>query len=170
MPSASGRWQLAAGSWQLTIRNSQFRYVNANVRRMSEPTTRRDFLNHALAAWAATAAAGGAAAMGASLWPRTEPPATARVPKSSLEAGRAAGSVRGVPFVLLASGSGATALSLVCTHARCIVKWTDAEKRFLCPCHRGAFDADGRVLSGPPPAPLRRLEVRDAGDAWEVTG
>ncbi len=137
---------------------------------MDEQTTRRDFLNHALAAWTAIAAAGGGAAVGASVWPRAEPPATVRVPKTSLEAGRASGSVRGIPFVLTAAPSGATALSLICTHARCIVKWSEPDRRFICPCHRGAFDADGRVVSGPPPAPLRRLDVRDAGDAWEVTG
>jgi cytochrome b6-f complex iron-sulfur subunit len=136
---------------------------------MEEPT-RRDFLNRALAAWAATAAAGGAAAAGISLWPREEPPSTTRVAKSDMKDGRATGSLRGTPFVLVASASGATALSLVCTHARCIVRWEDAEKRFLCPCHKGSFDAEGRVLSGPPPSPLRRLEVRDAGDVWEVTG
>jgi len=137
---------------------------------MVESSTRREFLNRALAAWAATMAAGGAAAAGASLWPRDEPPSMARIPKSSLQDGRATSSLRGAPFVLVASGSGAVAFSLVCTHARCIVRWEAADKRFLCPCHKGTFDADGRRLSGPPPADLRRFEVRDAGDSWEVTG
>ncbi|MEK7467225.1 MAG: Rieske (2Fe-2S) protein [Planctomycetota bacterium] len=137
---------------------------------MDEPTSRRDFLNRALGAWAATAAVGGAAAAGAALWPREEPPSTTRIPKSAVAGGRAAGSLRGTPFVLVVSGSGAVALSLVCTHARCIVRWEDAEKRFLCPCHKGTFDPEGRRLSGPPPADLRRFTVIDAGDSWEVTG
>ena len=137
---------------------------------MDEPTSRRDFLNGAIAAWAATVAAGGAVAAGASLWPREEPPSTTRIAKSALQNGRATGSLRGAPFLIVASGSGAFALSLVCTHARCIVRWEDAENRFLCPCHKGTFDAEGRRLSGPPPADLRRLELRDAGDTWEVRG
>ncbi|MCC6739690.1 MAG: Rieske 2Fe-2S domain-containing protein [Planctomycetia bacterium] len=104
------------------------------------------------------------------MWPREEPPATARVGKSALKDGRATGSLRGVPFVLVAAPAGPLALSLVCTHARCLVKWNEGERRYVCPCHRGTFDAEGRVVSGPPPAPLKRLAVTDAGDAWEVTG
>lgn len=137
---------------------------------MDDASSRRDFLATSLKAWAALAAAGGAAAAGVSLWPREEPPGIARVPKSAMKDGLAVGSLHSAPFVLLESPSGVIALSLVCTHARCIVQWAPAEKAFRCPCHKGTFDATGKVLTGPPPAPLRRFEVRDAGDTWEVTG
>jgi cytochrome b6-f complex iron-sulfur subunit len=138
---------------------------------MPEPDpSRRDFLTQALAAWAAVAAGGVAAGAGVSLWPREEPPATVRIPKSALAGGYLRESLRGLPIALMAAPGGPIALSLTCPHARCTVKWEEAEKKFLCPCHAGAFDASGKVLSGPPPAPLRRLDVRDAGDSWEVTG
>ena len=52
------------------------------------------------------------------------------------------------------------ALSAVCTHLGCNVRWRQQESRFACPCHAGFYDADGNVISGPPPRPLRRLETR----------
>ncbi len=41
-----------------------------------------------------------------------------------------------------------------CTHASCAVNWVPAENCFLCPCHQGKFDASGKNIAGPPPAPL----------------
>lgn len=55
-------------------------------------------------------------------------------------------------------------LSAVCTHLGCLVSWHRSRERFLCPCHRGQYDVYGRVLSGPPPAPLSRLPVKVEGD------
>lgn len=52
------------------------------------------------------------------------------------------------------------ALSAVCTHLGCNVRWREDESRFACPCHAGFFDMDGNVTSGPPPRPLWRLETR----------
>ena len=52
------------------------------------------------------------------------------------------------------------ALSAVCTHLGCNVRWREGESRFACPCHAGFYDANGNVISGPPPRPLRRLETR----------
>ncbi len=56
------------------------------------------------------------------------------------------------------------ALSSVCTHLGCTVRWEDKTKRFECPCHGGVYDAQGNVVSGPPERPLARLdiEVKDA--------
>ena len=48
------------------------------------------------------------------------------------------------------------AISAGCTHLGCIVSWDEQQNIFKCPCHDGRFDADGNVLSGPPPAALRR--------------
>jgi Rieske Fe-S protein len=31
---------------------------------------------------------------------------------------------------------------------------------FYCPCHNGVFAKDGTVVSGPPPRPLDRFEVK----------
>lgn len=52
------------------------------------------------------------------------------------------------------------ALSAICTHLGCIVKWSDSKKEFFCPCHGGRFDMRGNVLGGPPPAPLVSFTVR----------
>lgn len=41
-----------------------------------------------------------------------------------------------------------------CTHLGCLVHWDAAKKIFLCACHGGQFDRDGRVIAGPPPRPL----------------
>ena len=56
--------------------------------------------------------------------------------------------------ILVRSRSGYRAFSAVCPHLGCLVKWDSAGKVFRCPCHAAVFDADGKVVSGPPPAPL----------------
>lgn len=52
------------------------------------------------------------------------------------------------------------ALSALCTHKGCPVAWRPAEKHFICPCHGGKFDANGKNVAGPPPAPLPSLLVK----------
>jgi cytochrome b6-f complex iron-sulfur subunit len=42
------------------------------------------------------------------------------------------------------------ALSSVCPHLGCQVHWEQTRDRFFCPCHNGAFDANGQPLEGPP--------------------
>lgn len=65
-------------------------------------------------------------------------------------------------FVVRTSVNEVVALSAVCTHLRCIIKWSQETRAFLCPCHAGAFDRNGNVLSGPPQKPLPQYaaEVR----------
>ncbi|UFS69514.1 Rieske (2Fe-2S) protein [Geomonas sp. RF6] len=53
--------------------------------------------------------------------------------------------------------SGVVALSAVCTHLGCIVQWDKQTQNLVCPCHAGHYDAQGNVLSGPPPKPLPKL-------------
>ncbi len=65
---------------------------------------------------------------------------------------------RGEPVVLINHPEGIRALSAVCTHLGCIVKWNPDENALVCPCHGGRFDANGRVISGPPPEPLQKIE------------
>ena len=55
------------------------------------------------------------------------------------------------------------AISAGCTHLGCIVTWDENQQIFKCPCHDGRFDAEGNVLSGPPPAPLNRHPVKTEG-------
>ncbi len=59
---------------------------------------------------------------------------------------------------------GFRAFSAACTHLGCLVNWDSAQKMFLCPCHAAAFDENGAVVSGPPPAPLPKLQVKEIGD------
>jgi len=47
-----------------------------------------------------------------------------------------------------------------CTHLGCPYRWDSAKQQFLCPCHGGIFAKDGKVVSGPPPKPLRRFPVK----------
>ena len=42
------------------------------------------------------------------------------------------------------------ALSSVCPHLGCKVHWEAANDRFFCPCHNGAFNAQGVATEGPP--------------------
>jgi len=54
-----------------------------------------------------------------------------------------------------------------CTHLGCRIELQAAKGRFLCPCHGGVFDADGKVVSGPPPKPLDQHPVKlEAGKVW----
>ena len=52
------------------------------------------------------------------------------------------------------------ALSATCTHLGCRVRWDVGSKRFQCPCHGGAYDAQGAVVAGPPPRALAPLETK----------
>jgi Rieske Fe-S protein len=57
-------------------------------------------------------------------------------------------------------GAGYRALSATCMHLGCRVHWDDTKSQFKCPCHGGTYDRAGHVVSGPPPAPLERLNTR----------
>lgn len=42
------------------------------------------------------------------------------------------------------------ALSSVCPHLGCQVRWESQNNRFYCPCHNGVFDPTGVATHGPP--------------------
>jgi menaquinol-cytochrome c reductase iron-sulfur subunit len=50
-------------------------------------------------------------------------------------------------------------MDIHCTHMGCPVGWSAGAKRFLCPCHGGAFTADGTPVAGPPPRRLDRYQA-----------
>ena len=52
------------------------------------------------------------------------------------------------------------AISATCTHLGCIVTWDDEQQIFKCPCHNGRYNPEGQVISGPPPAPLRKRKTK----------
>jgi menaquinol-cytochrome c reductase iron-sulfur subunit len=51
-------------------------------------------------------------------------------------------------------------LSAVCPHLGCLVAWQADRDEFICPCHQGHFGADGKLLSGPPPRGMDRLDSK----------
>jgi menaquinol-cytochrome c reductase iron-sulfur subunit len=63
-------------------------------------------------------------------------------------------------YVMTENGHSFTAMSNVCTHLGCRVRWIPADSKFACPCHNGVFDKHGSVLSGPPPRPLDRFQTK----------
>jgi len=61
------------------------------------------------------------------------------------------------------SGGDYRALTAVCTHMGCNVRYLPSVQQIWCPCHKGIYDVDGGVVSGPPPRPLRRYAVTVSG-------
>ena len=55
-----------------------------------------------------------------------------------------------------------------CTHAGCPVQWNATMNGFLCKCHGGIFDSDGKPLSGPPKEPLRQFNTIIRKSSGEV--
>lgn len=76
------------------------------------------------------------------------------------------------PCILVRRTNGAfTAFSQKCTHLSCAVYYAAERDRLECPCHEGYFAADsGRVLQGPPPRPLPRVELEQRGDEIVAVG
>jgi menaquinol-cytochrome c reductase iron-sulfur subunit len=60
------------------------------------------------------------------------------------------------------------ALSTRCMHLGCPVRYVDAAKRFICPCHGGVYDFRGQVDGGPPVRPLDRFYTRVRNGQVEI--
>jgi cytochrome b6-f complex iron-sulfur subunit len=60
--------------------------------------------------------------------------------------------------------NGFFAISAVCTHLGCTVRWMNEEKQFHCPCHGSFFSPEGRVKGGPAPRPLDCFAMRTGPD------
>jgi Rieske Fe-S protein len=52
------------------------------------------------------------------------------------------------------------AISTRCAHLGCPVNWVAASESFVCPCHGGVYDFEGKVIGGPPVRPLDRFQTR----------
>jgi len=61
---------------------------------------------------------------------------------------------------IVRDAKGFISLSARCTHLGCMVVWNRDHRMFLCPCHGGKYDAEGRNVEGPPPRPLDILALR----------
>lgn len=73
-------------------------------------------------------------------------------------------------FVLTENGRDFIAMSNICTHLGCRVRWIAERQQFLSPCHNGIFDKNGNVVSGPPPRPLDRYQTKVENDQLFILG
>ena len=74
-------------------------------------------------------------------------------------------------YVFTENGRDFIAMSNICTHLGCRVRWVVDEEQFFCPCHNAVFGKNGEVVTGPPPRPLDRYEVvEDSGQLFVKGG
>lgn len=67
------------------------------------------------------------------------------------------------------------AISTRCAHLGCPVRYVQAAGNFICPCHGGVYDFEGKRIGGPPVRPLDRFQTRirngfvELGPRYSVT-
>jgi len=131
---------------------------------------RRDFLNIVLSG-------GFIAWLGALLYPvfkYLEPPVVEEVKVSNVKIGavedmeKDSGKIirfGNKPVIVIRKQNGEyIAFGGVCTHLDCIVQYRKDYGQIYCACHNGRYDLNGRVASGPPPAPLTKYGVTIKND------
>jgi Rieske Fe-S protein len=76
------------------------------------------------------------------------------------------------PCIMVRTISGElVAYSQKCTHLSCAVYYARENNRLECPCHEGYFSVEtGRVLQGPPPRPLPRIQLEQRGGQIYAVG
>jgi len=135
--------------------------------------SRRAFLNSLIGGWVAALGAAFISPLVKYILPPTPEPDQVSLPLAGLK-DLAAGSVQGFawgnkPGLLKKAEDGSfIAFVGVCTHLDCNVTYITEQKRFYCACHKGWYDENGINVAGPPPSPLRRLDVSVEGDALIV--
>jgi menaquinol-cytochrome c reductase iron-sulfur subunit len=60
------------------------------------------------------------------------------------------------------------AISTRCAHLGCPVRYVQASQKFICPCHGGVYDFEGKVEGGPPVRPLDRFYTRVRAGRVEI--
>jgi Rieske Fe-S protein len=71
-------------------------------------------------------------------------------------------------WVRRVSGTTFQVFAINCAHLGCPVRWFSQSKLFLCPCHGGAYYADGTRASGPPERGLFEYEHKVTGDTLMI--
>jgi Rieske Fe-S protein len=73
-------------------------------------------------------------------------------------------------YVITDNGREFAAMSNICTHLGCRIRWIEDNDGFFCPCHNGVFSKDGQVVSGPVPRALDRFETRVEDGQLQILG
>ena len=127
---------------------------------------RRSFLSLALGTVAAVFSASLLYPLFQFLWPpaaKTGGEGSVGIPLEDMLVGQSrVFPLRGEPVLLIREANQVVALSAVCTHLGCIVKYKGGGV-ILCPCHEASFDLNGNVTGGPAPRPLTYYRVRIVG-------
>jgi quinol---cytochrome c reductase iron-sulfur subunit, bacillus type len=84
------------------------------------------------------------------------------------EAGKATAYVRRGTKELNEDPAVFIAISNRCAHVGCPVRFVEASGNFICPCHGGVYDFEGKRIGGPPVRPLDRFQTRIRGGKVEV--
>lgn len=141
-----------------------------------EGLSRRRFIGWTLLGSLVATAGGMLTPIIAYLWPPDQTSTTSNlkaqigtVDEFPLESGEVV-SVSNKPVIVVNSEAGGLrAFSAVCTHLGCIVYWHDERRVIQCPCHDGRFSPlNGKVILGPPPAPLAKYRLEVAGETVYV--
>lgn len=125
--------------------------------------TRRKFLNALLGGWLLAFLSSLVYPVIRFLFPPYREPDSIMLP-SSIYRGMAPHTARtfawgSKPGILVRKDDRYQAFIAVCTHLGCTVSFLSEKRMFYCACHEGWFDENGVNVAGPPPSPLRELEV-----------
>jgi len=77
-----------------------------------------------------------------------------------------AGGKADVPYAVV--NMGFVLFSPICPHLGCYYGWSDAQNRFMCPCHGSQYTFDGTHIAGPAPRGLDPLPVRERSGIADV--
>lgn len=128
--------------------------------------TRRDFLSVALGALTAAFSVSVLYPIVRFLWPPTVALGgkdRVGIPLEEMLVGQSrVVSLKGEPVLVIREENKVVALSAICTHLGCLVKYKGGGV-ILCPCHAASFDMNGNVTGGPAPRPLTYHPVRIVG-------
>ncbi|MFN2613121.1 MAG: ubiquinol-cytochrome c reductase iron-sulfur subunit [Solirubrobacterales bacterium] len=100
--------------------------------------------------------------------PTTYKPAVITAVEGIGEAGKTTVYVRRGSPELDEDANAFVAMSTRCAHLGCPVRFVEAAGNFICPCHGGVYDFQGKVIGGPPPRPLDRFQTRVTGGQVEI--
>ena len=130
--------------------------------------TRRQFLNGLLGGWLGALAASLLYPVFRFIFPPAREPDQVILPFADFEA-MEPNTVKNFawgskPGLIKRNDNGSfTAFVAVCTHLDCNVTYLPEQRKFFCACHDGWYDEDGIQIAGPPPRPLRRLNLSVEG-------